>query len=784
MTKRITIIFLCVFCLFIFAACKQNSEPKCGSILITTEMENSRTIEPTASSITCSTYKLQGEHTSGASFDEETMDSFPYTKTGLLIGTWTLTVNGYNSDGVLIATATEEVLIQKDQTTSAVFNLCYLTGGTGNLSVSFSVSSQNTSVASIFCVLTPVGGGSETNNELTQYSTANNNKVYTLTSSNIATGTYKLTATFKNKNGLALFSYGPEIVRIYKDLTSTNSIYVGEDFMPMVEKPVISPNGGNFTESTEISISCATNGARIYYTLNGDTPTSSSSEYTGTPITITSNVDVVKAIACRPGMASSEVAQTTVPFHISVAAPTISPNGASSTGSQTITIATSTPGASIRYTTNGDNPTSSSGTLYSGQFTITENTSVIKAIAYKDGMTDSSVISSQGFLILVESPTFGLEDSTGGKKRITVSGGTTGATIEYSLDSGATWNTYVIGTTVLEYSTYTEVLFRTSKTGMTSVEETVIVRWDKGNGGISVVNPAHNTVSISTPTGWTGIILEGDEQALVASLQTSTSATYEWYLDGSLIQGKTSSTLTLFSDVEPAIGSHNVSVIVTVGNEMYSDSVMMLIEARPVYNIGDVGPAGGLVFYDCDSDNDSGNTDNLISSECGWRYLELAPSDCTMTVYGYCYVNTLSEGYKCVYIGSGGQYYDGSNANSTFPGIGKGKHNTERILASNVNNMVSGKPQALTVYAAKECDDYEANGYDDWFLPSSGELQAAYQNLNSNENYTLSGSYWSSSESSSHAGGTHAYMVNMINGSLSDSERGSTTLVRAIRAFR
>jgi fibronectin type 3 domain-containing protein len=60
--------------------------------------------------------------------------------------------------------------------------------------------------------------------------------------------------------------------------------------------------------------------------------------------------------------------------------------------SKTITITSSTPGAAIRYTTDGSTPTSSTGTLYTAPVALT-TTSTLKAIAYASGMADSTVAS-------------------------------------------------------------------------------------------------------------------------------------------------------------------------------------------------------------------------------------------------------------------------------------------------------------------------------------------------------------------------------------------------------
>jgi Legume lectin domain/Chitobiase/beta-hexosaminidase C-terminal domain len=70
--------------------------------------------------------------------------------------------------------------------------------------------------------------------------------------------------------------------------------------------PVITPNGGVFASPTVATITDATAGAVIYYTTNGNVPTTASAVYTG-PI----NVDVtgtIRALAAAPGETVSSVA--------------------------------------------------------------------------------------------------------------------------------------------------------------------------------------------------------------------------------------------------------------------------------------------------------------------------------------------------------------------------------------------------------------------------------------------------------------------------------------------
>lgn len=74
---------------------------------------------------------------------------------------------------------------------------------------------------------------------------------------------------------------------------------------PAVAKPVISPAGGSYQEAQTVTISCATEGATIYYTLDGSVPNETSTPYTGA-ITIDTDA-TLRAVAIK-GADRSEVA--------------------------------------------------------------------------------------------------------------------------------------------------------------------------------------------------------------------------------------------------------------------------------------------------------------------------------------------------------------------------------------------------------------------------------------------------------------------------------------------
>jgi hypothetical protein len=74
------------------------------------------------------------------------------------------------------------------------------------------------------------------------------------------------------------------------------------------------------------------------------------------------------------------------------AAPAFTPAPGSYVGSVNVSIASPTSGATIRYTTDGGVPTSTTGTVYTAPVTLSTS-ATLRAIAYMSGMTDSAVTS-------------------------------------------------------------------------------------------------------------------------------------------------------------------------------------------------------------------------------------------------------------------------------------------------------------------------------------------------------------------------------------------------------
>ena len=126
--------------------------------------------------------------------------------------------------------------------------------------------------------------------------------------------------------------------------------------------------------------------------------------------------------------------------------------------------------------------------------------------------------------------------------------------------------------------------------------------------------------------------------------------------------------------------------------------------AATVCNVGDIGPGGGIVFYDAGKE------------EYWGRYLEIAPQSCEGVRYPW----RPAGNNKTVYKPQGDQ--TAAELRVLAKGIGMGKANTRIITLA----LGAGK------YAAKYAEDLVCGGRDDWFLPSKDELDTAYNRLAQN----------------------------------------------------
>ncbi len=157
-----------------------------------------------------------------------------------------------------------------------------------------------------------------------------------------------------------------------------------------------SPAGGAYATARSVTLSCDDGGgsgcASIRYTTNGSTPTTSSTQYTA-PLNISSNTTLKFLAIDNAGNVSSVVTETYV---IDSSAPQVSasPAGGSYATTQSVTLSCDDGGgsgcASIRYTTDGSTPTTSS-TQYTAPLSIS-STTTLKFLAIDNVGNVSSVV--------------------------------------------------------------------------------------------------------------------------------------------------------------------------------------------------------------------------------------------------------------------------------------------------------------------------------------------------------------------------------------------------------
>ncbi len=155
--------------------------------------------------------------------------------------------------------------------------------------------------------------------------------------------------------------------------------------------PSFTPGAGTYNKSQTVTIADTTQGAVLYCTTDGTTPTASSPQC-AQPTTVF-KTEFLQAIAVAPGQAPSAVASAGYTINPNATAtPTFNPAGGTFTGAQTVTISDATSGANIYYTLDGTAPTANAA-VYTVPLSIAKSTT-LSAIAVASGLANSGVNSA------------------------------------------------------------------------------------------------------------------------------------------------------------------------------------------------------------------------------------------------------------------------------------------------------------------------------------------------------------------------------------------------------
>ena len=248
----------------------------------------------------------------------------------------------------------------------------------------------------------------------------------TVVNSAAGTGAYTWTPT---RNGTYTLTHTVKVngEPVGETLTAT---FVAEGL-----NPVITPASGTMIkDSLSVMMSCPSEGATIYYTLDGSEPTMASMVYTR-KFRITEKTTVKARAFYENGAGSDTVVaeyglgQCPDPVIVSTGGTTFLHKD------NTVSIDWSCEDGVLRYTTDGSDPTASSP-VYAGPFSINETTTV-KAKAFGETYIDSSVVTANLVRAWenVTTPVITAADSfSGSKTTVSISCATEGALIRYTLD--------------------------------------------------------------------------------------------------------------------------------------------------------------------------------------------------------------------------------------------------------------------------------------------------------------------------------------------------------------
>jgi hypothetical protein len=224
---------------------------------------------------------------------------------------------------------------------------------------------------------------------------------------------------------------------------------------------------------------------------------------------------------------------------------------------------------------------------------------------------------------------------------------------------------------------------------------------------------------------------------------------------------------------------------VVASSSVFNLTVESVAHTAITYNVGDTGPGNGIIYYVNNDGFSCGATYITTGSPTGGlcNYLEVAPSGWNTGD------DPLAKWASSVYQATDlSGIPNESSANNSISGVGLGYKNSLAIVAQ-------GNDATTAAGAARA---YTGGSKSDWYLPTIAELNLLCQwgrnvtqnvstrcnsgNLNTGTGAAggfVAGYYWSSSEKVA----ASAWRQNFASGVQDDATKGTTRLVRPVRAF-
>ena len=133
--------------------------------------------------------------------------------------------------------------------------------------------------------------------------------------------------------------------------TGTATLTITVALPPPLATPTFSPAAATYIGAQAVAISCATNGATIYYTTDGSTPTTSSAQYSAAISLSTNGTITLNAYAVKSGWTDSAVASATYTIYVGnsggqgAPTPNAGANAANPVGGASVTVTSTDAGA-------------------------------------------------------------------------------------------------------------------------------------------------------------------------------------------------------------------------------------------------------------------------------------------------------------------------------------------------------------------------------------------------------------------------------------------------------
>ena len=638
----------------------------------------------------------------------------------LKVGMWSFVVYGLNGTNIIASSGEEKVEIIGAKTVSKDFHLDYYkVNSNGKFSYTVKIPKNNEEIEKIVFSFNNVDESKTSPEDIIVDNTIGVEGEYNIYSSTkeIPVGNYILTVlTYKKDESVDIIS--KEALYIISGLESLYEKIINST--GKVSTPILSLKSGIVEKGTKITINCETENSEVYYTIDGSDPRFG--KLFTNPILIDKNT-LIRTIAVSNNMYNSD--EVSCEYHVILPAVfSILPESGTYGYGQEITITSENDGI-IYYSLNDEEYRE-----YNNQEKIKLNqNSTLKVFETKDGFDASDVI-EKDYLIKASTPTFSIpsgEYST--SQTITISS-SSNSTIYYTTDgsmpsvsAGKLYDSEI----KIEKTTVIKAIAIKDNCIESEVAEISIVI--NGSSNFNISTTTIGNLTIHYPEKWgnsTPTVVPGVSAVLEADLSPiDFNAQFSCFLDGNEVaKGKKLTLGTSSQNICLGVGNHVISCIATCNKNRYSASYEVNVsrknnigKAGPTYLVGMNGPAGGYIFYDCDADNTVENPcgpDGLRSDICGWRFLET--TKCLISTYfGVFY----DENEEAVILG-------------TKKEIGTGKSNTKLLVEAtkkykikncyDSTEYISDESKLAAVYI----DNYELNGYNDWFLPSYDELYAIY----------------------------------------------------------